>query len=331
MAPKDGAVILSYRAAYIHLKKHVAMLPDSYPQIKKKTGSRSALQTSYIIISPVRDEEAFIQKTIESVIHQTIPPRQWVIVNDGSTDNTSTIVENYQKKHPWIKLVNRENRGRRVPGGGVVEAFYDGLKAVDVENWEYVVKLDGDLSFQAGYFEDIFARFKDMPDLGIASGQTYLVVDGRLPRRESCSRMHTRGASKVYKRSCFNDIGGIMVKRGWDTIDDMAARVKGYEARSFPELKLLHHRPMGILARKKSWVKNSRQYGEDYYQLGYHPIFMMLKCIKFMFIHKPFLLFGFNMGLHHTRFMVLNKEKIVDRTIVKKIRQLQIKRMLLIK
>lgn len=307
------------------------MPSEPFPQIKEKTGYRSTQQTSYIIISPVRDEEEFIQKTIESVVHQTIPPRQWVIVNDGSTDNTSTIVENYQKKHPWIKLVNRENRGRRVPGGGVVEAFYDGLRAIDVENWEYIVKLDGDLSFQPTYFENIFSRFEVKPGLGIASGQTYLAVDGQTPRRESCSRMHTRGASKVYKRSCFYDIGGIMGRRGWDTIDDMAARVKGYDTRSFPELKLLHHRPMGILARKKSWMKNSRQYGEDYYQLGYHPLFMMLKCIKFMAMHKPFLLFGLHMGLHYTRFMVLKKGKVVDEAIVKKIRELQIKRMLLIK
>ncbi len=307
------------------------MYPETYPKIKKQAGSRFAQQDGYIIISPVRDEEELIHKTIESVVHQTILPRQWVIVDDGSTDNTSAIVVSYQNKHPWIKLVSRKDRGRRVPGGGVVEAFYDGLKAVDIENWEYVVKLDGDLSFEPTYFEDIFSRFEDKPGLGIASGQTYLAVDGQTPRRESCPRTHTRGASKVYKRSCFYDIGGIMGRRGWDTIDDMAARGKGYDTRSFPELKLLHHRPMGILARKKSWVKNSRQYGEDYYQLGYHPLFMMLKCVKFMAIHKPFLLFGLHMGLHYTRFMVLKKGKIVDGDIVKKIREMQIKRMLLIK
>src|SRR5437899_1241738 len=107
--------------------------------------------TRYVVITPVRDEEKYIGATIESVRRQTISPLEWVIVNDGSSDGTGDIIDRYAAEIPWIRVVHRPNRGFRKAGGGVVEAFYDGYKTLRPGTWDFVIKLDGDLTFAEHY------------------------------------------------------------------------------------------------------------------------------------------------------------------------------------
>jgi len=114
----------------------------------------------YIIISPVRDEAPYIEFTLESVIHQTVKPILWVIVNDGSTDATGQILDKYSTHYEWIKVVHRGNRGYRAAGSGVINAFNEGYASIDIENSDFIVKLDGDLSFDSDYFERCFSQFK---------------------------------------------------------------------------------------------------------------------------------------------------------------------------
>src|SRR5947209_1625763 len=109
---------------------------------------------SYVVISPVRDEEAYLRFTIESMLAQTIRPAEWVIVNDGSTDGTAAILDEYAAQHPWIRVLHRENRGFRKSGGGVVEAFNDGYRLLSCPDWNFIVKIDGDLTFAPDYFEN---------------------------------------------------------------------------------------------------------------------------------------------------------------------------------
>jgi len=286
---------------------------------------------NYVIISPVKDEEKFVKLTIESVINQTIRPSQYIIVNDGSTDNTEKIVGEYTRIYPWIKLINRKDGGKRLPGKGIVEAFYEGFHSISNADWEYIVKLDSDLSFSSEYFEKIFEEFEKNPKLGIASGKTYIPINGDVNNLqiEATPKAHTRGASKIYKRQCFEDIGGIKPLRGWDTIDDISAMLKGYEVRSYKERILVHYRPMGSIEILKNWKKFSRQHGIDYYQLGYHPLFMIIKSIKFAFVRKPRIIFAINMLYHYFKASLSNKEKLVDREFIRKLREIQLKRMLL--
>lgn len=287
--------------------------------------------TKYIIVSPVRDEEKLVKYTLESVTNQTILPAQWVIVNDGSTDKTQEIIEEYLCKNSWIKLINRQDRGIRQPGKGIIEAFYEGLDTCEIKDWEFVVKLDCDLSFAPDYFEQLFQRFNENPKLGIASGKTFVPLNDEATnlKLEPCPDVHTRGPSKVYKKECFEAIGGVMAARGWDTLDDMAAMVKGFEVRSFADLVLVHFRPIGTIAKKKNWVKFSMQHGEDYYRIGYHPLFMLFKTFRFMLGYRPYILFGLNMSFHYYKSLILRKEILPNREIVKKLREIQIKRMLL--
>ena len=163
----------------------------------------------YVIISPVRDEEANLALIIESVLRQTVQPKEWVIVDDGSTDLTASIAHSYAREHDWIKVCHRDNRGFRKSGGGVVDAFNDGYRLLSFNEWDFIVKLDGDLSFGPEYFQSCFHAFQGDWRLGIAGGTIFNVIKGQ-EYRENCPAFHVRGATKIYRRACWDAIGG-----GW--------------------------------------------------------------------------------------------------------------------
>ena len=131
---------------------------------------KALMKTKYIIITPARDEESHLRSTIESMAAQTIAPAEWVIVNDGSTDKTGQIIDEYTARYPWFRAVHRQSRGFRKSGGGVVDALNDGYKALKCKDWEFIVKFDADLSFEPDYFEKCFTNFRNEPRLGVGGG-----------------------------------------------------------------------------------------------------------------------------------------------------------------
>ena len=161
-------------------------------------------QTSYVVVTPARDEAKYIPLTIESLAAQKIRPTNWIIVNDGSADETGQIAEEAARLHGWIKVINRVDRGFRKAGGGVVDAFYEGYRCVEHDYWDYVVKLDGDLSFAPDYFEKCFQHFEQAPRLGIAGGTVCRSVEGVLEvESKRDPKFHVRGATKIYRRKCW--------------------------------------------------------------------------------------------------------------------------------
>ena len=162
----------------------------------------------YVVVTPVRDEERHVEATVRSVAAQTIPPTEWIIVDDGSSDRTGDILDQYAAQFPWIRVIHRPNRGFRKSGGGVIEAFYDGYSALRHDDWEFVVKLDGDLTLSPDYFEKCFEHFTEQPKLGIGGGAICHEVDGEL-KVEANPKFHVRGATKIYRRACWEAIGGL--------------------------------------------------------------------------------------------------------------------------
>ena len=134
----------------------------------------------YVIVTPVRDEEEHLEGTIRSVTAQTLKPAEWVIVDDGSVDGTAAIIDRYASQYDWIRGLQRGNRGFRKRGGGVVEAFNDGYQSLQCQDWEFVVKLDGDLTFEPDYFERILKRFLAEPRLGVAGGTLRSLSEGTM-------------------------------------------------------------------------------------------------------------------------------------------------------
>ena len=204
----------------------------------------SVARTKYIIITPARDEGEFLEKTIASVAEQTILPQQWIIVNDGSHDDTGEIIDRAAAKYSWITARHRPDRGFRQAGGGVIATFYDGYEQIKSTEWDFLIKLDADLSFSNDYFERCFQEFDKNPRLGIAGGGIYHEEQGEL-KLEKDPAFHVRGATKIYCRQCWDEIGGLLRAPGWDTLDELKANMLGWTTRTFPELRLSHHRFTG--------------------------------------------------------------------------------------
>jgi biofilm PGA synthesis N-glycosyltransferase PgaC len=239
----------------------------------------------YVVITPARDEAEHLERTIRSVVAQTVQPAQWIIVNDGSGDETGEIIDRFARQHSWITARHRPNRGYREPGGGVVKTFYDGYEQIHVQDWELLVKLDADLSFDPSYFERCILEFERDPKLGIGGGAIYHEVNGQL-ELEKNPAFHVRGATKMYRRACWEALGGLVQAPGWDTIDELKANMLGWSTRSFLDLRVSHSRFTG--AAEGAWrdcIKN----GRANYVTGYHPLFMSLKCLRRL-VKRPYLL-----------------------------------------
>jgi glycosyltransferase involved in cell wall biosynthesis len=246
--------------------------------------SRPDVGQRYVIITPVRNEANFVVRTITSVASQTLLPLQWVIVDDGSTDGTAEILEEAAAQYPWMTVVRRADRGFRKPGGGVVEAFYDGYAALTEESWDFIVKLDGDLSFDPDYFEKCLRRFAGEPRLGIGGGLIYVAREYGL--KVDCADdppFHVRGATRIYRRACWELVHPLVPAPGWDTIDEVKANLSGWRTGTFREISLIQHRETGGAdGMWTTWFKN----GLASYVTGYHPLFMLAKCVKYLWA-KP--------------------------------------------
>lgn len=244
---------------------------------------------NYVIISPVRNEEKYIGKTIESVVNQTIKPKEWIIINDGSTDRTVDVINRYIESYPWIKLQNRKDRGFRFLGPGVIESFNEGLKNFEHKDYDFIVKLDCDLSFGVDYFELIFKYFQNNPRLGMASGMTYTITHGNLVLENSSPDYNVAGPLKTFRRKCFHEINGLMPILGWDHIDQIKARMLNWDTQGYAHIKIIHYRPMGssvgnILVGKMRWGKTS-------YIIGSHPVFILFKGMYHL-LKKPYVMGG---------------------------------------
>lgn len=242
-------------------------------------------EIKYIIITPVRNEQEYIEQVFKSITKQTIKPIQWIVVDDGSTDRTAEIIDNIVERNSWVRCIHRDNRGYRKSGQGVIEAFYDGYNLINVTNWDFIVKLDADLIFEKTYFEKCFREFQKNSKLGITGGEVYSIKNGKSIIDYS-PKFHVRGATKIYRSECWHDLKGIYKLTGWDTLDEMEAQRLGWQTYTLKDVKIQQLRLTGYSeAVYKNWFKN----GRANYIAGYHPIFMVLKCIKRLF-YKPYIL-----------------------------------------
>lgn len=249
---------------------------------------------AYVLITPARNEEAFIAKTIESMIHQTYLPLRWIIVNDGSTDATARIVEGYAATYNWIELVNVPVRNDR-NFAGKVYAFNAGRERVTGLQYEVIGNLDADISFDEDHFEFLLEKFRDDPRLGVAG--TIFREEGYNSGEDSLEgHLHVAGACQLFRRRCFDEIGGYVPNRsgGIDWIAVTTARMKGWKTRSFRERSLLHFRPLGTAERNT--FHSAFSYGEKDYYLGGHPLWEMCR-VTFRVAKGRRVVEGFALGL----------------------------------
>jgi glycosyltransferase involved in cell wall biosynthesis len=276
----------------------------------------------YAIVSPVRDEEEFIDKTFTSVINQTIRPTEWIIVDDGSRDGTRSIIDKYAERHLWVVAVHRADRGQRIPGTGVMEAFFDGYERLQSPDWDFLVKLDGDVVLPPDYFQRCFQRFHEDPTLGICGGRMYCTSGGRLAM-EPHPAFHVRGPIKLYRRACWFDIGGLIKGPGWDTVDEIRANLLGWKTRTFSDLAVIHCRPTGNV---QGFWRDSVKMGRCDYVSRYHPAFMIVKLLKRIW-KWPYLLCALAHGYGFLSGYFRKLPRVDDPAFIRYIRKQQIRRL----
>jgi glycosyltransferase involved in cell wall biosynthesis len=263
--------------------------------------------TDYILISPAKDEEKYITETLESVVSQTIKPSKWIIVDDASSDRTPEIIADYQKRFPWIQVVKVERTTSRQPGSPVVNAFNRGYDLIKDSDFGFVVKLDCDLRFAPDYFEKLLDEFGKDPRLGIGSG-VYLENHEKGWNPVKMPSYHTAGACKFIRKECFVEMGGFVAAKGWDTIDEIRAQMRGWHTRHFPELHMIHLKNEGSGI---GFIKTNAMHGEIYYMTGGSKLFFIPKVIHRMLKGRPFILGGIMVFYGYLKPLLQRRKRLV--------------------
>jgi biofilm PGA synthesis N-glycosyltransferase PgaC len=265
-----------------------------------------------LLITPARDEAAHLETTIRAMREQTRPPDLWLIVDDGSSDETPQILERAAAELPFLEVLRTPAQARRSHADGLAlaaeaRAFNTALASVDVDAFTHLGKLDADIELPPDYLEGLLARFAAEPELGVAGG-TLLerTAGGWRPTR--IPAYHVRGAVKLYSRECFEAIGGIEERLGWDTIDETYARMNGFTTRSFPELAARHHRPV---ATRGGTLRGRARHGQCAYILRYGGWWVALRSFK-VACSRPYGLSGLAFFYGYARAAVRHEDRVVD-------------------
>lgn len=217
----------------------------------------------YCVI-PTYNEEAFIGKTLASIALQTYLPKQVVVVNDNSTDDTQQIIDEYVVKHPWISSIYNSSENKHLPGSKVIRAFEKGFETLN-NPFDVIIKLDADLILPNNYFERIVDVFKSDAKIGMAGGFAYIEKNGEWILENLTDKDHIRGAFKAYRKECFEQIGGLKPAMGWDTVDELLCKYYHWKVVTLPDLKVKHLKPTGATYDQSARYKQ----GEAFYTLGY--------------------------------------------------------------
>lgn len=249
------------------------------------------LNRDYVIISPCRNEAKFMRNTLDTVAGQSVLPKLWVIVDDGSTDETPEILKEYSEKYSWIRIFTRHDRGQRSVGPGVIEAFYDGFNTIDPSEYSYLCKLDLDLRLPERYFELLMQRMEENPRIATCSGKAY-IDDGRGGyMNERHGDENSIGAVKFYRIDRFLEMGGFVREVMWDGIDGHRCRMRGWIARSWDDeaLRFIHLRPMGSTQVNIFVGRMRHGYGQYFMGTGF---LWMLATFVYRITERPYVIGG---------------------------------------
>jgi poly-beta-1,6-N-acetyl-D-glucosamine synthase len=278
---------------------------------------------AYVLITPARNEAAFIELTIRSVVGQTVLPLKWVIVSDGSTDGTDDIVKKYAAEHPWIELVRMPERKER-HFAGKVHAFNAGYARIKDLKYEILGNLDGDISFEVDYFAFLLRKFAENKRLGV--GGTPFSEKGATYDYRFTSTEHVSGACQLFRRQCFESIGGYVPLKvgGIDLVAVITARMKGWETRTFIEKSCEHHRKMGTASHSKLIATFKSGYHD--YLMGVNAVWQLFRS-AYQMGNKPFIIGGSVLLAGYLWAMLTRIERPVSREFVEFRRKEQMTRL----
>jgi biofilm PGA synthesis N-glycosyltransferase PgaC len=250
---------------------------------------RRGRNAEYCLMTAAYNEEDHIARTIDSVLSQTLLPKRWVIVSDGSVDRTDEIIKAYAEKHDFIRFL----RMTRPPGrsfGRKVKALRASCKLLEDTQFDFIGNLDADVSVQPTYFESLLTRLQSTPSLGIAGGFVCEEINGEFRSRRSNRVYSVAHAAQLVRRECYEAIGGYAVLEygGEDWHAQISAQIRGWTVEAFPELKIFHYRHTG---EADNLVRHKFRQGRMDYSFGSDPTFEVLKCLQRL-PEKPFVIGG---------------------------------------
>jgi glycosyltransferase involved in cell wall biosynthesis len=223
----------------------------------------------YAAVTPARNEAEHLLRLADCLARQRVRPVAWIVVDNGSTDNTRAVAEGIARLHDWVRVVSIEGAIGMVRGGPVIRAFKAGLEVLG-ELPEVVVKLDADISFGPDHFERLLAAFASDPTLGITSGSCWEFEDGAW-RQRFTTRGAPRGAVRAYRRECLVAVSPLEERMGWDGIDEVKANLRGWRTSTIVELPFHHHRQVGERdgSRRAAWEAEGTLAHYMGYRFGY--------------------------------------------------------------
>jgi biofilm PGA synthesis N-glycosyltransferase PgaC len=266
-----------------------------------------------LIVSPVRNEAPHIERVVRSVVAQELVPSRWIVVDDSSDDGTLEILRRLEPNIPFLSVVEAPRNDARAAGDRLARAaaprtFNFGLATVAWRDYTHVMKLDGDIELPPTYLRELMRRFDADPDLGLAAGVLVEPTAAGGMRPILIPRIHVHGALKLYSRECFDAIGGVQERLGWDTIDETYARMRGFRTWSFPDIVSVHHRPLGSA---DGTVRGHARHGECAYIAHYTSSWVALRAIK-VARRRPVGLSGFAFFYGFLRAAVRRVERVPD-------------------
>lgn len=279
---------------------------------------------TYALVSAARNEAEFLEQTIESIIHQTVRPVRWIIVSDGSTDDTDEIVERYSAQHEWIELMRADGDGQR-NFGSKAKAVMAGYGRLTSYAFDCIGNLDADITFDPTYYENILNKMAADPQLGLAGGHRMDQCGGKFTP-VVCATNSVGGPYQLFRRQCFDKIGGYMSLQygGIDAVAEISTRMHGWKVQSFPEIIAFHHRCTGT-ANRSIWEAGFRAGMRDYL-IGYHPLFETVRCMRRM-VERPYIIYSLIMLSGYFWAAIQRKERPVPRKFVQFLQTEQLSRL----
>lgn len=262
--------------------------------------------TKYALFSSAKDEEDLILGTIESVAKQTIKPLKWIIVSDGSKDNTDKIIKERAEKYGFIEYVRKESsQVGFISKVNALNMAYEKLKPLD---FDFVGNLDSDVTFPEDYFETLLKKFNKCDKLGITGGVIWEKIKGGFTE-QIISLTSVPGAIQFFRRRCFDDVGGYLPLPygGEDGTYEVMARMNGWIVRAFREIKVYHHRPAG--------QGNLFNMGKRFYYMGYSFPFEFFRCLS-RIRRKPFFIGAIAELLVFLKLFITRQERHIPSDVV---------------
>jgi glycosyltransferase involved in cell wall biosynthesis len=300
--------------------------PNS-PKCKEicKTESEYDMKDAYVLVTAARNEEAYIEMTIKSVIAQTVLPQKWVIVSDGSTDRTDEIVKRYAAQYDFIELMRLEAKDERNFASQVYNQRA-GVERLQNIKYGFIGVLDGDISVKPDYYERILRQFELNAKLGLAGGVLFDLLDGKWIRQRVNVSLNVSGPVQMFRRQCYDDIGGYLSlsKGGADAIAEVMARMHGWDVRSFPDIEVFHYRPTGSSCG--GTLVRRFHFGVSEYMYGNHPLFEFTKCL-YRIKQRPYLLGGIFRLCGYCWAFLQRKRREAPRDVIRYLQQEQLHRL----